>query len=142
MYNEDKPLIVTIDDDPIILNTILSILKPYYRVCPFDSGETALKFLTSSPADLILLDCNMPGMSGFEVMDSVKNNILISEIPILFLTGKEDHNSEILALEKGAADYLRKPIEPEVLLTRVRQQLELQRYRKHLEALVEKKRKT
>ncbi|ULQ60731.1 response regulator [Brucepastera parasyntrophica] len=141
MHNNLKQLIVTVDDDPISLNTILSILKPSYQVHPFAAGETALKFLDSSPADLILLDCTMPGMNGFEVMDVLQRDAKTAEIPILFLTGKEDRDSEIRAIEMGAADYLRKPIEPEVLRTRVRHQLELQQYRKHLEALAAEKAK-
>lgn len=133
------PLIVTIDDDPIILNTILNILRPYYVVRPFSSGATALRFLSSNHADLVILDCNMPGIDGFEVMKVLRMDARTARTPILFLTAMERDDTEVLALEKGAGDYLLKPIKPEVLLTRVRIQLELQRYRNHMESLVEEK---
>lgn len=139
MPNDTMPLVVAIDDDPIILNTVLNILRPYYTIRPFSSGATALRFLSSNIADLILLDCNMPGIGGFEVMKILQMDTKTSRIPILFLTAMENGDSEVLALEKGAGDYLLKPIKPEVLLTRVRLQLELQRYRNHMESLVEKK---
>jgi len=135
-------LIVTIDDDPIILNTILNVLRPYYTVRPFSSGATAIRFLSSNHTDLIILDCSMPGLDGFEVMEILRDGKMTCRVPILFLTALENGDNEVLALEKGAGDYLRKPIKPEVLLSRVRLQLELQRYRNHMESLVEAKTKS
>lgn len=139
MSHSTMPLIVTIDDDPIILNTILNILRTYYTVRPFSSGVTAIRFLSSNHADLIILDCSMPGLDGFEVMEILRKDEMASRVPILFLTALENGDNEVLALEKGAGDYLRKPVKPEVLLSRVRLQLELQRYRNHMESLVEAK---
>ena len=139
MPGNTKALVASIDDDPITLNTILNTLKPSYDVRPFVSGETFLKFIASTHVDLILLDCNMPGMDGFEVMTLLHGDRATREIPILFLTSKEEHEYEILALDKGAADYLRKPTAPRVLHTRVRHHLELQQYRKRMKAMVEEK---
>jgi putative two-component system response regulator len=137
--NTSAPVILTVDDDPIILNSILSALKPEYNVRPFTSGETALKFLDRNAADLILLDYNMPGMSGFSVLDALQADPRLREIPVIFLTGSVNGDDEIQALEMGAMDYLLKPFKPKSLVTRVRLQLELFRYRHHLEAVVEEK---
>ena len=139
MPNHFKPTVVAVDDDPITLSTVLNILHPHYDVRPFASGTTALRFLSTAPCDLIILDCKMPEMDGFAVMDALRQDIRTDSIPILFLTAIEDGDSEVLALEKGAGDYLLKPIKPKVLLTRVRHQLELQRYRNQMETLVEEK---
>jgi putative two-component system response regulator len=128
-----------VDDDPIILNSILSTLKQEYNVRPFTSGETALKFLSHNMADLILLDYNMPGMSGFDVLKTLQADVRLREIPVIFLTGSVNGDDEIQALEMGAMDYLLKPFKPRSLVTRVHLQLELYRYRHHLEALVEEK---
>jgi putative two-component system response regulator len=133
------PVILTVDDDPIILNSILSTLKREYAVRPFTSGETALKFLGHNQADLILLDYNMPGMSGFDVLNALQKDSRLREIPVIFLTGSVNGDDEIRALEMGAMDYLLKPFKPKSLITRVHLQLELYRYRHHLEALVEEK---
>jgi putative two-component system response regulator len=130
---------LTVDDDPIILNSIMSTLKPEYNVRPFTSGETALKFLSGNPADLILLDCNMPLMSGFDVLKILRDDRILRDIPVIILTGSVDGEDEIQALEMGAMDYLLKPFNPKSLITRVRLQLELQKYRRHLEVLVAEK---
>ncbi|MDR1916954.1 MAG: response regulator [Synergistaceae bacterium] len=135
----EKPLVLSVDDDPIILNSILSTLKLEHNVRPFTSGETALKFLKNNMADLILLDYNMPNMSGFEVLKVLQADEKLREIPVIFLTGSINGDDEIEALELGAMDYLLKPIKPKSLLMRVRLQLELQKHRHHLEALVNEK---
>jgi putative two-component system response regulator len=121
------------------LNSILSALKGEYNVRPFTSGETALKFLSHNTADLILLDYNMPGMSGFDVLKALQGDPKFREIPVIFLTGSVNGDDEINALEMGAMDYLLKPFKPKSLITRVHLQLELHRYRHHLETLVEEK---
>jgi putative two-component system response regulator len=137
--NTPEPTILTVDDDPIILTSILSTLKREYNVRPFTSGETAMKFLSHNMVDLILLDYNMPGMSGFDVLKALQADTRLREIPVIFLTGSVNGEDEIQALEMGAMDYLLKPFKPKSLTTRVHLQLELHRYRHHLEALVEEK---
>jgi len=134
-----KPIIIAIDDDPTILNALISILKKEYSVRPFTSGRMALDFLAEQTADLILLDYKMPDMSGFEVLKQLQDNPNTHDIPIIFLTGANDSENEADALEHGAADYITKPIRPRLLHTRVRVQLELQRHRKNLEELVEER---
>ena len=136
MSNEDKKTILTIDDDPIILNQIMSILKNDYVVRPFTSGEKALEFLETHLIDLILLDCNMPGMSGFEVLAKLQENEWFKSIPVIFLTGSVDGDDEVNALANGAMDYLLKPIKEKSLAQRVSLQIELQGYRTELEQLV------
>ncbi|MDR1509161.1 MAG: response regulator [Synergistaceae bacterium] len=139
MENNEKPVVMTIDDDPIILNSVLSTLKQDYSVRPFKSGETALKFLENNTADLVLLDYNMPGMSGFDVLKMLQADSRMREIPVIFLTGSVNGDDEIRALELGAMDYLLKPFKPKSLIMRVRLQLELYRYRNRLESLVAEK---
>lgn len=139
MNKNTKPVIAAIDDDPVILNSLVTILKTEYGVRPFTSGKMALDFLAGQAIDLILLDYKMPDMTGFEVLKALQNNPLTHDIPVIFLTGSIDSDSEVEALEHGAVDYITKPIRPRLLLTRVRLQLELQNHRKHLTALVEER---
>jgi putative two-component system response regulator len=133
----DTAVILTVDDDPIILNAILEVLKHDYTVRPFTSGMAALSYLEKNTADLILLDHNMPQMTGLEVLQHLQNDPRTKSIPVIFLTGSVDSEDEVRALEIGAMDYLLKPFRPGSLLTRVRLQLELYRHRHHLEELVE-----
>lgn len=134
-----KAVILAIDDDTIILNTVVSTLKEEYSVRPFTTGESALQYLQTHMVDLILLDYKMPGMSGFEVLKCLQENSRTRHIPTVFLTGSISGDSEVTALEMGAADYIQKPVQPQILLTRVRLQLELQNHRKHLVGMVEQK---
>ncbi|MDR2197360.1 MAG: response regulator, partial [Coriobacteriales bacterium] len=137
--NGSKSIILTVDDDPIVLNAVLEVLKTDYAVRPFTSGTAALKYLEKNPADLILLDHNMPELTGLEVLAILQSDPKTENIPVIFLTGSVDSEDEVRALEIGAMDYLLKPFKPRSLLTRVRLQLELFRHRNHLEELVEEK---
>jgi putative two-component system response regulator len=134
-----KPVILTVDDDPIILNAIFEALRKDYTVRPLTSGEAALSYLANNSADLILLDHTMPGMTGLEVLQRLQDDWTTSDIPVIFLTGSVDSEDEIRALDIGAMDYLLKPFRPSSLLTRVRLQLELYRHRHNLEDLVAEK---
>jgi len=137
MSGNEKKTILTIDDDPIILNQIVSILRGEYTIRPFTSGEAALKYLENHLVDLILLDCNMPGgLSGFEVLSRLQEIPEIKSIPVIFLTGSVDGDDEVAALANGAMDYLLKPIKDKSLAQRVSLQIELQEYRNELKELV------
>jgi putative two-component system response regulator len=134
-----KPVVLTVDDDPIILNLVRSALKDDYVVRPFTSGVSALRFLEKNHADIILLDHNMPEMTGLDVLEKLHNAPEFTEIPVIFLTGSVNSEDEVTALENGAVDYLLKPFKPRALITRVRLQLELFRHRHHLEEMVDEK---
>ncbi len=139
MHYGPKPVILAVDDDPVILNTVVSVLKVDYSVRPFTSGGAALEYLNNQSANLILLDHRMPGLTGLEVLEKLRECPATRVIPAIFLTGDQDGESEVRALEMGAVDYIQKPVRPQALLTRVRLQLELQSHRQHLETLVEEK---
>lgn len=136
-----KPVLLAVDDDVVVLTSVLSTLKDEFSVRPFTSGVSVLRYLESETADLILLDCQMPEMTGFEVLRALQANPRTQEIPVIFLTGSLEGESEAEALEQGAIDFVRKPFKPRTLLTRVRLQSELQAHRKRLEALVAEKTK-
>ena len=136
---DSKPVVLTVDDDPIILKNVHQTLMAEYTVRPFPSGIAALKYMENNPVDIILLDHNMPEMTGIEVLKHLQASPEFSEIPVIFLTGSVDGEDEVKALENGAVDYLRKPFHPRALITRVRLQLELFRHRHHLEEMVEEK---
>lgn len=134
---DQRYVVLTVDDDPIILNGILEVLKHDYTVKPFTSGKAALAYLEDHHADLILLDHKMPQMTGLELLQILQDNPRTRSIPVIFLTGSVDSTDEVRALQIGAMDYLLKPFNPSSLLTRVRLQLELNNHRHHLEELVE-----
>jgi len=132
-------IVLTVDDDPVILNTVFEVLRHEYTVRPFNSGEAALSYLKNNYADIILLDHNMPNMTGLELLEILQGDPRTKSIPVIFLTGSEDSEDEVKALEIGAMDYLLKPFKPSSLLTRVKLQIELNDHRNHLEDLVEER---
>ena len=136
---ENSYIIMVVDDDVVTLSTIAGNLKEKYQIRPFPSAENALTYLKNNNADLVLLDNQMPVMTGLEMLRLMQKNARLRCIPVVMLTGAIEDDAEVEALSMGAVDFLRKPVKPQALLTRVRLQLELQSHRQHLEALVEEK---
>lgn len=119
------PTILVVDDAPENLALISSLLKDKYRVKVANSGEKALRHIDGeNKPDLILLDIMMPGLSGYEVIGTLKSTPETRHIPVIFLTAMSAAEDEKKGLELGAADYILKPISPPILLARVKTQLE------------------
>ena len=88
-----------------------------FRVQSFSDGSDALKTLTVQPPDLVVLDIKMPRMDGMEVLSRLRDQ---SDIPVIFLTSKDDEIDEVLGLRLGADDYISKPFSQRLLLERIR----------------------
>jgi response regulator RpfG family c-di-GMP phosphodiesterase len=118
--------ILVVDDTPDNLMLMAELLKDSYRVKAANSGEKALRLLQADPLpDLILLDIMMPGLSGHQVAQQLKDDPRTRDIPIIFLTAMAAMEDEIRGLEMGAVDYITKPISPPLVLTRVETQLKI-----------------
>jgi PAS domain S-box-containing protein len=123
--NSGKKTVLVVDDVPDDIAILGEILKEDYNVKAVTSGEAALQLARGeSPPDIILLDIMMPGMDGFEVCRRLKEDARGATIPVVFLTAKVATRDEKLGFELGAVDYVRKPIEPEIVLQRVKTHLE------------------
>lgn len=121
---QGKKTILVVDDVPDDIAILEEILKDEYQVKAATSGEAALKIaLGGSPPDLMLLDIVMPGMDGFEVCRRLKEDSSGTAIPVIFLTAKVMAEDEKLGFELGAVDYIRKPINPDVVRMRVQAHL-------------------
>ncbi len=125
MNENIQKTILVVDDNESNLDMILAILKAY-DVIPAISGEDALAVVKEESIDLVLLDILMPGMDGYAVCQSLKNQPDTGDIPIIFITAKSDEESIEKAYDMGGADYVTKPIKPKELLSRVKVQLKLQ----------------
>ncbi len=149
MINNKKSKIMVIDDNVTNLNIARKALEGEYEVILIPNGEKALKVLEKNVPDLILLDVDMPGMTGFDFISIIKKDKgHLAEIPIIFVTAKDDSSSEYEGLDLGAVDYIAKPFSFPLLLKRValhikltRQQQELQNYSTNLESMVREKTK-
>lgn len=133
--------ILVVDDDS--MNCVLAkrALSEPYRVTTASSGEEALERLSEEIPDLILMDIEMPQMSGKEVVSRIKQKEEWAKIPVIFLTADSDPATEVECLRLGADDFITKPFVPMVMHTRISRILELQDFRKDLEKELESKTK-
>ena len=122
----EKPVVLVVDDTPDNIVLLSNVLRDRYRVKVANSGERGLQVATKgAPPDLILLDVMMPEMDGYEVCRRLKSEAATRDIPIIFLTARSDEEDEKHGLELGAVDYITKPINPAIVLTRIETQLHL-----------------
>lgn len=124
--------ILLVDDIEENIRTVLGILNTY-DIIPCTSGMEALEILNEEHIDLILLDIMMPEMNGYQVCEKVRANAEWREIPIIFLTARQDEDSIEKAYDVGAHDYVTKPFLPRELKARVEFQLKFHFTLKKLE---------
>jgi putative two-component system response regulator len=130
MNGEHGATILIIDDAADNLLILSELLRPHYRVLAANSGEVGLRVAFSLPhPDLILLDVMMPVMDGFAVLARLREAPATRDIPVMFLTALSDAADEERGLRRGANDYITKPLQPAVVLARVRTQLEAKQAR-------------
>ena len=133
---EEKKSILVVDDDIALLKMAEALLKDCYLVSLAKSGNQALQFLSKSIVpDLILLDIDMPDMDGYETIKRLHQNPDAVDIPIIFLTGLTQAEAELRGLKAGAADYITKPFDREVLLARLEMHLKNGEQRKRMRIL-------
>ncbi|MDP2000560.1 MAG: two-component system response regulator [Rhodoferax sp.] len=115
-----KPTILIVDNSPVNLSWLGNLLCKLYTVKAVNHGAKALKVVSEEQPDLILLDIKMPDISGYEVCRMLKADKHTQHIPVIFLTSKAEAVSEEMGMSMGAVDYITRPINPEILLSRVR----------------------
>lgn len=130
MNDKKMQTILVVDDSPENVTVLSELLQPDYRVRVATTGVRALQVAASQPCpDLILLDVMMPEMDGYEVFENLRANPQTSAIPVIFVTAMDSMESELRGLDAGAVDYITKPILPQIVMARVRTQLELKQAR-------------
>jgi len=151
--DQKRKRIILVDDNMANLTIGRNLLKTAYEAYPAPSAEKLFELLENITPDLILLDIEMPEMDGYEAMKRLKSDERFSDIPVIFLTAKDDEASEMKGFDLGAVDYVSKPFSGPLLLKRISNQLlisqqksellanqaELQDYAKNLEEKVREK---
>jgi len=113
-----RQTIALVDDDRNILTSVTMTLEQEgFQVRTFTDGETALQGLTQRPADLAVLDIKMPRMDGMELLQRLRTR---TQMPVIFLTSKDEEVDELMGLRLGADDYIRKPFSQRLLIERIR----------------------
>ena len=122
--------ILIVDDAPENLTVLGEVLAPHFRVRAANSGSRALRIAASEPRpDLILLDIVMPEMDGYAVLERLRADPATHDLPVIFVTAMDAVADEEKGLQLGAVDYITKPIQPAIVLARVRAHLELKQAR-------------
>lgn len=111
--------ILLVDDSRTILKHAEIVLKDEYRISTANSGKEALEFLQQTKPDLVLLDINMPEMDGFETLERIRRIPGCDELPVVFLSAETDVKTEIKVLGMGAMDFIRKPLDPQLVSSRL-----------------------
>jgi two-component system, sensor histidine kinase and response regulator len=130
------PVILIVDDNPQNLQVLgIQLQEKQYEIEFAVNGTAALDWLNIKKFDLILLDINMPGMSGFEVCKEIRTNPELNNVPIIFLSADIERESILRGFEMGAQDYITKPFDSRELIVRVKTHLSLKESLEKLENL-------
>jgi len=129
MSGEQKK-IIAVDDIPENLAAIRNTLKDLYEVYPCPSASKMFELLENVKPDLIMLDVAMPDMDGYEAIQKLKIDDRYKEIPVIFLSAKDDEKSEMEGLKLGAVDYIHKPFVTPLLLQRIKIHLSMSEQQK------------
>ena len=129
MTSRPDTLLVVDDDAQICDLMIRRLTREGFHVSAVENGESALNWIEENPVDLILLDIEMPGTSGLDVLSMLREKYDRIQLPIIMLTGKTSSEHVVEALNTGANDYITKPMDFAVVLARIQTQLS----RKHAE---------
>lgn len=134
--SESQFRLLIVDDDPHSLRMLNAILQGVAKIYFATSGEEALRQVAKHAPDLILLDVDMPGLGGHATCTALKADPETAELPVIFVTARADTASETQALALGAADFIHKPVNPPVVLARVKTQLALKQKSDQLRLLI------
>lgn len=114
--------VLVVDDDDVIRETLLELLEGNYQCQEASTAEEALRKLQAQPFDLVLTDVSMPGLSGGELLERVRE--LYPETPVIIMSGLSDQDQAQSLIRRGAFDYLLKPFRLEVVEESVKRAVE------------------
>ena len=129
--------IIAVDDNLTNLTALKNILKPVYETYPVSSAAKMFDLLERVRPDLILLDVEMPEISGYDAIRLLKNNAAYKDIPVIFVSALSGEQEELTGMELGAVDYMYKPFIASVLLRHIKTHLSLAEHKRQLQELNE-----
>ncbi|MEW9799201.1 diguanylate cyclase [Alteromonas sp. CYL-A6] len=125
--NNWQPLVLVVDDDAISLEIVSENLKQYCNVIKCENSESALLTAISHHPDLIILDYEMPGLSGPELCKQIKSHDSLEDVPVIFMTANSDAKSQITCWDSGCVDFIIKPFIAKTLEKRIQTHLKIKR---------------
>jgi diguanylate cyclase (GGDEF)-like protein len=119
--------ILLVDDDPSTIQLLGRMLADVGNLRFATSGKDALRLAHESAPDLVLLDAEMPGMSGFQILEALKADPVLEDVPVIFITNHSEPTFELTGFELGAADFIARPVSAPLVVARVKTQLRVKR---------------
>lgn len=116
-----------VDDDEATLALLTQVFSSTCEVTTCRNGEDALRLLAQQPFDIVLLDIMMPNVSGLEVLEAIRRDETLAELPVILISARSTQDDVIEGLQRGANDYISKPIDLSIVRARVNTQLKLKR---------------
>jgi diguanylate cyclase (GGDEF)-like protein len=129
------PSVLIVDDDPLMLRLLGQMLSAHVDVSIATSGAAALRAMRARTPDLVLLDAEMPEMSGTEICRAIKRDRILAPVPVIFVTSQHDPTFEATCFELGAVDFIHKPVQAPVLIARLEMQFRLKQQAERLQLL-------
>jgi CheY-like chemotaxis protein len=120
---KEKKIVLAIDDEKMLLDLVEKMLAPEYDVKTANSALEAMHYLNTSKADIILLDIEMPNITGFEFLNEIEKIPSYANVPVVIVSGYSGEVFVKKALDSGAADVLKKPVKKEVLIDTIEKAL-------------------
>ena len=123
---EMPPVVLVVDDDPDQVDSLIGLLSQHGMVpLPAYSGQQCLDMVRQNPIDIIILDLEMPGISGLEVCAALKKEIVSHSLAVIILTARDDMETRIEGVRLGITEFITKPSNSQVLITRFQTQVEI-----------------
>ncbi|MBU0971451.1 MAG: response regulator [Proteobacteria bacterium] len=133
MNTIDSPCVFIADDNPLNLKVLRTMLEANgYEVKSAVDGAQALASIRKTPPDLIILDVHMPEMTGYQVIEALKADPVLKNIPVIFISALSSSSNKVMGFQKGAVDYIEKPFHGKEVKARVETHLKLQYYQRQL----------
>jgi len=134
MESNNKKVLI-IDDEKINIISLAHFLKPQYEIIVAIDGVSGLEVVKKQIPDIILLDIVMPNMSGFDVIEKLKESEVTKDIPVIFISGLNNSGDEAKGLEYGAVDYIVKPFNKNIVNAKVKLHLQISEYKRAIDEL-------
>ena len=125
LQSAQKIKILVVDDQPVNIQLIHQMLNADYQIFMATSGAQAISLCQNNPPDLILLDVLMPELDGLATCRVLKQQAELAPIPVIFVTGMQSPEEEVLCWEAGGADFVSKPVNAVTLKHRIKTQVKL-----------------
>ncbi|MFA3790063.1 diguanylate cyclase [Aliiglaciecola sp. SL4] len=121
------PIMLIADDQPLVVRQIYEVFQDDFHIFMASDGAQCVEMANELLPDIILLDINMPHLDGFQVCEKIKENVITSHIPVIFITSNIDEADEVKGFEVGGVDFIRKPINPTIMWARVQSHAQIKR---------------